>query len=349
LDIPGSPTGNHSTGGDDALALWAVIGEDGTSPAISRTAPIILGNVLAPFTVVTLVYFGCWTLRAVFGLVLKRYNRLARLSSLLPRAHGIYGDTRTSKLPAIYHLAEPSAHPTHVNASTGADPTGSPSRTSQNTGRGGGNPSNGQSGRTGDTGSSRTVRTGTSAARSTGDVKIMYWNIFRKFTLKMTSTEFLDILKPYDIMVFAETEMLPGEDEVVDVPCGYSLVSLPRKPRLQTYRQGGGVALLIRDNIEFKKSQLTSPDILVLDLGSMWLIGAYIPPITSRWQGWTNVNPFEQLWETVGLCTRNQDKHVVVLADINGRIAQLQVPIFAESLPRISADDIANARGREII
>jgi hypothetical protein len=150
-------------------------------------------------------------------------------------------------------------------------------------------------------------------------------------------------------MVFAETEMLPGEDEVVDVPCGYSLVSLPRKPRLQTYRQGGGVALLIRDNIEFKKSQLTSPDILVLDLGSMWLIGAYIPPITSRWQGWTNVNPFEQLWETVGLCTRNQDKHVVVLADINGRIAQLQVPIFAESLPRISADDIANARGREII
>ncbi|KAJ7245256.1 hypothetical protein C8J57DRAFT_1362601 [Mycena rebaudengoi] len=110
LDVPGSSTGSHSTVGDDALALWVAIGDDGTSPAISRTAPIILGNVLAPSAVFALVYFGSWTLRTVFGLVLKRRSRLTRLSSLLSRTHKGIGDTRTSSLTAIYHLAAPSAH-----------------------------------------------------------------------------------------------------------------------------------------------------------------------------------------------------------------------------------------------
>ncbi|KAJ7020904.1 hypothetical protein C8F04DRAFT_1403259, partial [Mycena alexandri] len=63
----------------------------------------------------------------------------------------------------------------------------------------------------------------------------------------MTDPEFHSILKRYDIILFAETDMLPGEDDT-------------------------GVALLVRDNIEFVKSNLSSPEILVLDLGFMWLI-----------------------------------------------------------------------------
>jgi hypothetical protein len=104
----------------------------------------------------------------------------------------------------------------------------------------------------------------------------MYWNIFHNFILKLTSSEFRTLLTPYDIMFFAETDMPPGEE---DIPRGFTLVSLPRQSRLRTQRRGGGIALLIRDNIEFVKSRLSSPDILVLDLGLMWLIGAYIPPI----------------------------------------------------------------------
>ncbi|KAJ7159639.1 hypothetical protein C8R46DRAFT_1287073 [Mycena filopes] len=49
-------------------------------------------------------------------------------------------------------------------------------------------------------------------------VKIMYWNIHHDFTLKLTDEEFQDILKSYDIMFLAETDMLPGEDDAADVP-----------------------------------------------------------------------------------------------------------------------------------
>jgi hypothetical protein len=181
------------------------------------------------------------------------------------------------------------------------------------------------------------------------EVKIMYWNIFHDFTLKLTSAEFRSLLTPYDIMFFAETDMLPGEEDPADVPRGYSLVSLPRKPRLQTNRRGGGIALLIRDNIEFVKSRLSSPDILVVDLGSMWVIGAYIPPVTSGWQGWTDVEPIEQLWETVALCTPNMDKPVLLLTDINGRTGSRQVGRFSAAWPRNSSDVKENTRGLAIL
>jgi hypothetical protein len=81
------------------------------------------------------------------------------------------------------------------------------------------------------------VATGKMTATA-AEVKIMYWNIFHHFTLKLTSAEFRSLLTPYDIMFFAETDMLPGEDDSADVPRGYSLVSLSRKPRLQTNRRG---------------------------------------------------------------------------------------------------------------
>ncbi|KAJ7271860.1 hypothetical protein C8J57DRAFT_1507759 [Mycena rebaudengoi] len=60
------------------------------------------------------------------------------------------------------------------------------------------------------------------------EIKVMYWNIFHHFTLKLTSTEFIALLMPYHIMFFAETDMLPGEEDTVDVPPDYILLSHPR-------------------------------------------------------------------------------------------------------------------------
>ncbi|KAJ7851115.1 hypothetical protein B0H14DRAFT_2581555 [Mycena olivaceomarginata] len=58
-------------------------------------------------------------------------------------------------------------------------------------------------------------------------VCIMYWNIFHDFSLKLTSGEFHKILATYDIMLFAETDMRPGEEDSANVPAGFTLVSLP--------------------------------------------------------------------------------------------------------------------------
>ncbi|KAF8187332.1 hypothetical protein K438DRAFT_1972961 [Mycena galopus ATCC 62051] len=183
------------------------------------------------------------------------------------------------------------------------------------------------------------------------NIKVMYWNIHHDFTLKLTSPEFQTILKTYDIMFFAETDMLPGEDDPADVPRGYTLLSLPRRPTLSAQRRGGGITLIIRDNLDFNKSNLSSPDILVLDMGSIWLIGAYIPPVSSRWQGWTDIEPIQMLWETAALCTQSDDKPVLVLTDINAQTGSSQVESEQGNLVRISSDPDTktNARGRTIL
>ncbi|KAJ6448723.1 hypothetical protein C8R47DRAFT_391643 [Mycena vitilis] len=156
-------------------------------------------------------------------------------------------------------------------------------------------------------------------------------------------------------MFFAETDMLPGEEDAADVPAGYSMFSLPRKPLLNDSRRGGGIALMICDTYKFAKSNLSSPDFLVLDMGSIWLIGAYIPPATSRWEGWTDVEPREKFWETVALCAQCEDKPVVSLGDINARTGSLQSSSagqeWVERLRRVSADpdEKINSRGRAFV
>lgn len=118
--------------------------------------------------------------------------------------------------------------------------------------------------------------------------------------------------------------MLPGEEDAADVPSGYTFFSLPRKSRLNNSRRGGGIALLIRNTFKFTKSALSSPDILVLDMGTFWLIGAYIPPESSRWEGWTDVEPLQKLRETMALCSQSDDKPMALLTDLNARTGSQQ-------------------------
>jgi hypothetical protein len=77
-------------------------------------------------------------------------------------------------------------------------------------------------------------------------------------------SDVINIVHPseYDVMFFAETEMLPGEDEVADVPTGSRRFLSPENHS----RRSGGVALhllLSRRN--------SARRILVLDMGPILL------------------------------------------------------------------------------
>jgi hypothetical protein len=93
--------------------------------------------------------------------------------------------------------------------------------------------------------------------------------------------------------------------------------------------------------IEFVKSHLSSSDILALDLGSMWLIGAYIPPVTSRWQGWTDVEPIEQFWETVAL---KRGKACFTADGYQGGCCLFSNPLICKS----RSDGSSSGKGRDV-
>ncbi|KAF8144728.1 hypothetical protein K438DRAFT_2029062 [Mycena galopus ATCC 62051] len=327
------------------------------SARMVRTVPIGPIWPVATFLLTTLCTWALvWTLAR--RPIRKCTNLLIYLFSM---ALNICGGTLASPNSVVtfsfaYQLAVPTStsRPSHSTPAPG--PTASGATFPVATGNHGASTqardphAQGRRGHTGQaTGSSNGVTTRDATETPAAEVKIMYWNIYHNFTLKLTSPEFHSLLKPYDIMFFVETDMLPGEEDPADVPRGYSLISLPRKPRPRMHRRGGGITLFIRNDIEFIKSHLSSPDILVLDLGSMWLIGAYIPPVTSRWEGWTDVEPIQQLWETVALCTPSADKSVLLLTDINGRTGSQQVLRLLEAWPRNLSDVVENTRGTAIL
>ncbi|KAF8071545.1 ribonuclease H-like domain-containing protein, partial [Lyophyllum atratum] len=122
-------------------------------------------------------------------------------------------------------------------------------------------------------------------------------------------------------------------------------VSRPRKASWQ--RRGGGVLALVRDRIAATlDTQMSSPDILVLDLGRSWVLGVYILPDSGRWQGWTDVDPELKLWETLALCSASA-KPLIVLGDFNARTGSLAAS--NTHLPRTSFDNVVNRRGRELL
>ncbi|KAJ7061886.1 hypothetical protein C8F01DRAFT_1231043 [Mycena amicta] len=260
---------------------------------------------------------------------------------------------KTSRRMLKLHQSLQAARPRAVASRGGSrfNPSGLKSALRRTHSSGGGNAARRKRARVSDTAPSNLPASGSTAAQEPSRVldvvNIMYWNIFRSFSVKFFSDEFRLLLKTYDIMFFAETDLLPGEEEALPVMQGYHMLSHPRNPRSDGTRRGGGLLLLIRDCIQFEKSHLCSADILVLDLGKVWLIGAYVPPGTSRWQDWTDVAPFEKLWETVAICT--QTRPVIILADINGRIGVLQVPDCNGIWPRTSEDETENARGLELL
>ncbi|KAJ7876699.1 hypothetical protein B0H14DRAFT_2568089 [Mycena olivaceomarginata] len=85
-------------------------------------------------------------------------------------------------------------------------------------------------------------------------------------------SDVINIVHPseYDVMFFAETDMPPGEDEVVDVPTGSRWFLSPENHS----RRGGGVALFATHLLLSRRN--SAHRILVLDMGPILLRGRQI-------------------------------------------------------------------------
>lgn len=120
----------------------------------------------------------------------------------------------------------------------------------------------------------------------------MCWNVHGDLTAKLSSPEFREKLDGYDIIILQETHMRQDEELPIEPPIGFKLLSWPRIPKTEWQRRGGGIMVLVRKEIECKTVVLhSSADIFVLDMVNFWLVCAYIPPASSRWQGWTDIAP----------------------------------------------------------
>lgn len=177
---------------------------------------------------------------------------------------------------------------------------------------------------------------------------IFSWNIFGHLPLKLLSPDFVSIISRHDIIILQETHLWPEEEAALAVPPGYVLFALSRPRKLQRQKQGGGVAVLISHDIVAKRSPISSPDILVLDFATFWLIGAYILLEHSRWDAWTDTDPALCLWESIALCSASGcSKPIIAVGDLNARTGSRSVASY--HLARSSMDPTTTPRGCSLL
>ncbi|TEB20118.1 hypothetical protein FA13DRAFT_1820382 [Coprinellus micaceus] len=135
------------------------------------------------------------------------------------------------------------------------------------------------------------------------------------------------------------------------------MFSCSRPSRPNGRLPGGGVTALVSTELNCTfREDLSCPDLIVLDLPDFFLINSYLPPANSRAKHWDQKEAMKSLLQTVNLLyhldhgTIAARKPIVLMGDLNGRIANHQLP--GDTLlhfPRHSSDNVMNTRGRWII
>lgn len=142
--------------------------------------------------------------------------------------------------------------------------------------------------------------------------------------------------------------MRPEQEDSLPLPDGYCIVAMSRPDPARLRRAYGGIAAVINTDVIFEIMKHSSaPDLLVLDLPDLYIIGSYLLPSGSNWRSWSEVNPETRLREAVTLCCAMRTKPVVVMADLNGRTGSKTPP--GALLPRRSLDPEVNVRGRWVL
>ncbi|KAF5335817.1 hypothetical protein D9611_009572 [Ephemerocybe angulata] len=151
-------------------------------------------------------------------------------------------------------------------------------------------------------------------------VTIQSWNIAGNFAIKMACPDFREDLKKYDINMLQETHLYEGGLEAVDELQEYQMFSVERKYKeLFRQKQWGGVVVVARKELGLSVNmQLTSTDVLVLEMDDLVLVAAYILPEVSDWSMFEEASPFDRLVDVMAVLSQSE-KRVLIMGDLNAR------------------------------
>ncbi|KAJ7712283.1 hypothetical protein B0H16DRAFT_1479531 [Mycena metata] len=168
------------------------------------------------------------------------------------------------------------------------------------------------------------------------------WNINGAFPLQMSCPSFRKKLETFDINLFQETHLRPQQEDTVQLPPGYSILSRTRRPKASFDSSWGGVAAIFRSTLQVQYRQdLSGPDFMVLQLNKLLIFNVYLLPESSQWTGVLEKDPCEALAGSLALAYTS-GLWVVVLGDLNARVAALLAKFLDPS--RTSLDKTITSR-----
>ncbi|KZV87558.1 hypothetical protein EXIGLDRAFT_697470 [Exidia glandulosa HHB12029] len=179
---------------------------------------------------------------------------------------------------------------------------------------------------------------------------ILAWNIAGQLELKMEDEKLLDIFSHFEVVLLQETHLLPSQHESLRIPDDFVIYSCPRPFPPNLGQQWGGVLALVHRTVEHTfRADLSSPDILVLDVAGFCIINAYLPPRASPAMTASDPNPVDRFIATLAACCARRTVPVMVVLDANARTGNLQAAAWAPRRLSVDARTEPDPRGRELV
>ncbi|THU88225.1 hypothetical protein K435DRAFT_866515 [Dendrothele bispora CBS 962.96] len=178
-------------------------------------------------------------------------------------------------------------------------------------------------------------------------LRVKMLNVNGDLRVKLERPEFKNDFKNFDVIFYQETHLRPNEHECIQVPDGFQMFVKSRPGPKDLRRPWGGVITFARTELNASvRNDLSSTDILSLEIQRCILVNAYILPVNSTsWMDFTDVHPFEHLLRIL-IATYSMSLPVLIMGDLNARTGITQTNT-AE--PRSSSDTTTCGRGSRLI
>ncbi|THU97582.1 hypothetical protein K435DRAFT_796379 [Dendrothele bispora CBS 962.96] len=172
-------------------------------------------------------------------------------------------------------------------------------------------------------------------------------NVNGDLRVKLERPEFKNDFKNFDVIFYQETHLRPNEHECIQVPDGFQMFVKSRPGPKDLRRPWGGVITFARTELNASvRNDLSSTDILSLEIQQCILVNAYILPVNSTsWMEFTDVHPFEHLLRIL-IATYSMSLPVLIMGDLNARTGITQTNT-AET--RSSSDTTTCGRGSRLL
>ena len=182
-------------------------------------------------------------------------------------------------------------------------------------------------------------------------LKILSWNVHGDLPLLLADPDCSKILFAHDVCLLQETHLYDDLEDCLDIPDGFQIYTKNRPYREDMARPGGGVAILARSRLGITIEHHLSahmPDILVAEAQGVQVICAYVPPSSSPWSNWTQLDPWVATMDTVARCRAANQLPILFAGDLNARTGHKQ-SLAHTHLTRTSSDGKADARGNDLL
>nr|GAT51027.1 predicted protein [Mycena chlorophos] len=180
---------------------------------------------------------------------------------------------------------------------------------------------------------------------STGEMRrlvVWSWNVDGKLLPNLSRLDFRNMVQGSDVFFIQETQLRPDQRDMVRGIPGYDVFVISRT-MYKDEKTWGGVAAFVKKDLRARLVEdWSSTDLMVLLIGDMYFVNAYVAPPTSEYDKYQAVPPWTMFRNLVREMHESGVKYSVY-GDINVRIGP-HAPSFNGHPPRVADDLITNER-----